>query len=202
VVASNAKAGLALGLFWAFACASSSNSSGGSGGAGGVSGSGVGIGSTSTTGSSTTGAGGSSNPNPGTFDSIWKRQSALVQAFDPSNPVPTNQTITLPATITDPVDGREIDVYQTIQNDTLVSHSYRIGDGAYYRILQPVTKVDDQYLGSFDDSSHIFSLKDGRLEDQTSIVLGSAVFTSSATYQKYDGPLPPTTWPAQVIEIK
>jgi hypothetical protein len=187
-------------VFGTTACASSGSSSGGAGGAGGAF---VGTGpSTTTGGSTTTGAGGSNNSNPGTFDSIWKRESALLQTIDSTSPFPTTQPITLPSTITEPVDGREVDFYQQILNDTLISYVWRTEDTSYYRIEQALTKANDSYVLSTDGASHLFLIKNGRLTDQTSMPFGQAVFISTATYAKYDGPFPPATWPAEVIDFK
>ena len=182
------------------ACGSSSNS--GTSGAAGSSGTLASTGS-GTTGSTGTGAGGSGSSDPGAFDSIWKRQSARVNVIDPAAPsTPSNVLVNLPATITEPVDGRELDMYQQILNDKLLTFAYRTGDSAYYRIEQPATKINDSYIAGSSGTTYMFTIMDGRLVDQTSSSLGSGVYISEATYVKYAGAFPPSTWPAQVIDFK
>jgi hypothetical protein len=157
-----------------------------SGGSSGVSGSG-----------NDTGAAGA--PATGSFDSIWKRASAQVTLLDASNPTAfVNSTVALPSTLPLPDDGRALEVYRQFQDGTLFTYAHVDGDEFYYRFTQATESAGDMYVV---DAS-IFSLVDGLLTEQSSVMVGSSVLASTATYGAYTGDFPPSAWPTDVVELE
>lgn len=174
-----------------------SGGSAGSSGSAGSAGSGGGAGM----GGGAGGAGGSSAP--GGFDSIWRRASADLLITESTNPgLPRQGTITFPASVPLPGDGRAVEMYEQIKDDALITYAYVAGEGVYYRFSQPATHLEDTYLVPGKGGAHLFELKEGRLVDQSSQVLGTTLLVSTATYERYTGTFPPASWPTQMVEVK
>jgi hypothetical protein len=179
---------------------------------GGSSGSGPSDGGTglSSTGSGFTGSTGSSSTGTTTgtgggagFDGVWKRASASVTVIDTMAPLAGMgpKEVQIPATTPLPADGREADLYQQISNDKLITYAYLAGDPGYFRIEQPLTQSGDTYLLAVGTNQQTYKMDKGHLAATVVLLLGTMLVTSEATFVKYDGAFPPSTWPTAVLEL-
>lgn len=160
----------------------------------------------STNGSSGNGNGASgSGSATGGFDSIWKAASSDVLLIDPANPTQlVNPTIEMPDTLPGAADGEEFDVYLQIEDDTLITYGLRVGDSSYYRISEPLQKLDDTtyaFTTFGNEGARYYMLEDGLLVDTSNAMVGEFVVSTRTTYARHTGAFPPDSWPSELREV-
>jgi hypothetical protein len=150
---------------------------------------------------STSGGGGDGT---GDISSIWKRVSSQIAIIDTANPAGAVQkTIAIPAIIPEPIEGHDIDAYQQIKDDKLLTYAHRDGDGVYYVFSSDATKVDSQYISSTNTGDFLsLMLQDGHLTETRAFEAGPGISASTiTTFDAYDGDFPPKGWPTKKIEV-
>lgn len=183
-------------------CGSDKKNSGNTGGTAGSAGVAGNAGSGGNGGASgSAGTGGQSN-TPAAFQGFWKQASAELFIVDPANPGAfVNETVTIPATIEAPNDGRPLDAYHEIRDDNWVSYVHYAGDSVYYSTRQPLTKGEENYVTFSEDGTHLYEIKDGGLVDTAITPFGAMQVTAEIIFTKHQGAFPPSSWPRQVVEL-
>jgi hypothetical protein len=151
-------------------------------------------------------SGGSTSSAPGTLDSIWKRAKADVFVFDSANPttIPQQVTVDVPGIISVPdADANDnVEVYESIQNDTLLTYAHVSGAPSYYLIKMALSGASGVYSYSLDSKlSGIYELQNGLLTFTASFNLGTVTGTSTTHYAQYTGKFPPSAWPKTVVTL-
>lgn len=149
--------------------------------------------------------GGSGGDTPGGgrggFSDYWRRTSSDVTVLDPAHPLSqTTTTVALPKGLPVPEDDRKLELIQQIEDDTLYTYAHFDGDEVYYRLAQPLIKVDDSYGLIGADGMHSYSLSDGRLTDTSTLQVGTLMAYGEATYTKLEGEFPPAGWPTVSVD--
>jgi hypothetical protein len=172
---------------------SAQGGSAGTGGSAGNAGSGAYAGNAGT---------GGQNNTPAAFQGIWKQSSAELFIVDPANPGAfVTETVSIPATIEAPNDGRQVDVYHEIRDDQWVSYVFYAGDTVFFSARQPLTKSDDSYVAFLDDGTHLYEIKDGALVDTAITPFGGAQVTAEIQFTKRQGAFPPSSWPQRGVDL-
>jgi hypothetical protein len=141
---------------------------------------------------------------PGTIDSIWQRASAHLTAIDSTASPPSfvDETVDLPPTrASDEFDGKRVQSFQQIKDDTLVTYFFKEGDTVYYRATEALTHVDTIYTTSATETARLYELNKGQLVETFSYILGSTIIANETTFTAYTGSFPPKSWPTKAIDI-
>lgn len=141
---------------------------------------------------------------PGTIDSIWQRASAHLTAIDSAASPPsfTDETVALPPTrASEEFGGDQVQSFQQIKDDTLITYFFKEGDTVYYRATEPLTHVDPIYATSGTEPARLFELVKGQLVETFSYTLGTAIIANETTFTAYAGSFPPKSWPTKAIDI-
>jgi hypothetical protein len=151
-------------------------------------------------------SGGSTSSAPGTLDSIWKRTQADVLVFDSAKPtaIPQQVTVDVPGIISvpDADTSDDVEVYESIQNDVLITYAHVSGASSYYLIKKALSGASGVYSYSLDSTlSGIFQLQNGSLTFTASFSMGTVTGTTTTHYDQYTGTFPPPAWPNTVVTL-
>lgn len=148
------------------------------------------------------GASGGGGDGTGDFSSIWKRVSSQITIIDPADPTSiVMKTIEIPALIPEPIEGHDIDAYEQIKGDKLLTYAHRDGDDVYYVLSADLMKADTTYIAIAGDDQKLLTLQDGHLNETRAFRAANDITVSTiATFNAYDGDFPPKGWPTQKIE--
>ena len=171
---------------------------------GGATGFDAGSGGTSGAGNTSTDSGAPPPIVPGTIDSIWQRASAHLTAIDSAASPPSfaDETVDLPpARASDEFGGQQVQSFQQIKDDTLVTYFFKEGDTVYYRATEPLTRVDTIYATGAAQPARVYELVKGQLVETFTYTLGTAIVANETTFTAYTGSFPPKSWPTKAIDI-
>jgi hypothetical protein len=141
---------------------------------------------------------------PGTIDSIWKRATTHITAINATSSPPSffDDTVALPATVPSAEFGdHQVESFQQIKDDTLITYFLKAGDTVYYRATEPLTHLDEIYATQVADLSRLFELKEGLLVETFQYTVGVNLIVNETTFTAYTGSFPPKSWPTKAIDI-
>lgn len=138
----------------------------------------------------------------GDADSFWKRARAELTVIPSDGSMPVLGEVDLPATLTLPTDGRQVDVYVQVSDDALVTWAWIEGDAVHHRWTEPLTRFEDTWMGGSAEVTRMFALDDGYLVETTTQLLVDTQVLSVATHVALDGAFPPAGWPTDRVDAE